>query len=68
MKKRGLDINGYLLGLLRCVFRGTAAGSARAISTIIQNHLIIFDYHLKHSDALLKKKAEIASKVGIEKK
>lgn len=40
-----IDINVlYLLGLLRCVFRGTAAGSARAISTMIQNHLIISDY------------------------
>lgn len=63
-----IDINVlYLLGLLRCVFRGTAAGSARAISTMIQNHLIISDYEPGNTpgDALLKK-AERSEAKGLE--
>lgn len=65
-----IDINVlYLLGLLRCVFRGTAAGSARAISTMIQNHLIISDYEPGNTpgDALLKK-AERSEAKGLEKR
>lgn len=31
----------YSLGLLLWIFRGTAAGSARAIKTIIQSHFIV---------------------------
>lgn len=39
-----LKDNVYLLGLLLWIFRGTAAGSARATKTIIQSHFIVSEY------------------------
>lgn len=36
--------DGYLLGLLLWIFRGTAAGSARATKTIIQSHFMVSVY------------------------
>ena len=51
----------YLLGLLRCVFRGTAAGSARAIRTMIHSHLIISVHHLQHVKCTRYWKTEIIS-------
>lgn len=38
----------YSLGLLLWIFRGTAAGRASAIKTIIQSHLIVATRELKH--------------------